>query len=316
MSNKEPATNRPISLVIPHIVSLLRSDAQTQVEDFFSKLSILDARMMSELLQYGELTMTSLVEIVGNDSAQVSRALKRLMAIKHIQRDTLRSPLRLSAGGKAIAQKMRAGGIQHAKALSKGLSREEQESFMTSISHLTQVAGRLLEQERQLDGGNGRPMTRSRYSRIGPALINGPMLPEMLSARLIALAIILQRSSFLAFKRLTDLSNNESMVLAYVWEYGPIAANSISQLTGRTKNRIERTAALLTQMQLIQRGKLPSSNDWVFDRVDAGSDAYKKLAAEIGRRERFLIHDFTPAELKRFRALLNRVATNAAAIRH
>lgn len=271
--------------------------------------------MVAELSQYGELTMKSLVEAVGNDKSQVSRALNRLLTVKVVQRESLRSALSLTAAGKVIAQKLHAGSRYHYQKLVKGLNRGEQDSFMTGISHLTQVATRLLEDERRLEARHERADGRKDdVSKLRPAFMSGAMLPEMLPARLIALATLLQRSSFLAFNRLTNLSNNESTVLAYVWQYAPITAKQLTQLTGRTKARIERTAAALAQFELVQRRKTPASHDWVFDRADAGSGAYTKLAAEINRREELLIQDFSAQELTKFRALLGRVVANASSI--
>jgi hypothetical protein len=145
---------------------------------------------------------------------------------------------------------------------------------------------------------------------VGSANVTGAMLPEVLPARLITLVTLLERSSFLAFKRMTGLANTESTVLAYVWEYAPVTAKFIAQLSGRPKARIERTAALLAELDLVHRGKTYSSHDWVYDRGATGSSIYNKISAEIGRREKFLIHDFSTQELNKFRALLQRVALN------
>jgi DNA-binding MarR family transcriptional regulator len=309
---REPTTAkyRPLSMMLPELVRAINSLAQGQVGRF-SKISAIEARMIGELGQYGELTMVSLVEIVGNDKSQVSHALKRLVTTKLVQRDGLRSPLRLTAAGKTIAQKLQAGARVHCESLLKGLNRSEQELFMAGISHLTHMATRLLEQEAEL-GRRPNKLSSRRISRVGPATLIGAMLPEVLPARLITLGTLLERSSFLAFKRMTGLANTESTVLAYIWEYAPVTAKHIAQLSGRTKARIERTAALLAEVNLIQRGKMHSSHDWVYDRGATGSDTYKKISAEIAKREKFLIHDFSARELNKFRALLQRVALNVS----
>jgi DNA-binding MarR family transcriptional regulator len=140
------------------------------------------------------------------------------------------------------------------------------------------------------------------------------MLPEMLPARLVSLGTLLERSSFLAFRRLTGLANTESTVLAYVWDYAPVTSMRIAELSGRTRARIERTAALLADVNLIHRGKAQSSHDWVYDRGATGSGAYRKIAAEISRREAFLIDDLSARELNVFRVLLQRVTRNVGAL--
>jgi hypothetical protein len=69
---------------------------------------------------------------------------------------------------------------------------------------------------------------------------------------------------------------------------------------------------LLAELNLIHRGKTHSSHDWVYDRGATGSDTYKKISAEIAKREKFLIHGFSAQELNKFRALLQRVALNVS----
>jgi DNA-binding MarR family transcriptional regulator len=311
---KPAATNhRPISMMLPELVRAINSIAQGRIGQF-SKISSLEARMIGELGQYGELTMISLVEIVGSDKSQVSHALKRLVAANLVRRDALRSPLKLTASGSTLAQKLQAGARAHCRLLLKGLSRTDQESFMAGISHLTQMAARLLEQEmspgRRPDNANS-----GRISRFGPAVLSGAMLPEVLPARLVTLGTLLQRSSSLAFKRMTGLANTESTVLAYVWDHAPVTAKYIAQLSGRTRARIERTAALLAEANLIHRGKTHSSHDWIYERGATGSDSYKKISAEISRREEFLIRDLGVRELEKFRALLQKVAANVTEFR-
>lgn len=300
--------NRPVSMMLPELVRAVNSLAQGQVGRF-ANISAIEARMIGELGQYGELTMISLVEIVGNDKSQVSHALKRLLTTALVQRDALRAPLRLTATGRTIARKLQAGARAHCNSLLRGLKRREQETFMAGIAHLTNTATRLLEHEADLGRRTGKARSR-RVSRVGPATLAGAMLPEVLPARLVSLGTLLERSSFLAFKRLTGLANTESTVLAYVWDYAPVTARRIAELSGRTRARIERTAALLADANLIHRGKSHSSHDWVYDRGATGSETYRKIAAEIARREEFLIAGLRTQKLNVFRALLRRVNLN------
>jgi hypothetical protein len=78
-------------------------------------------------------------------------------------------------------------------------------------------------------------------------------------------------------------------VLAYVWEYAPVTAKFIAQLSGRPKARIERIAALLAELNLIHRGKTYSSHDWVYDRGERAL----RLQEDIQRwpPRKFLIHE-------------------------
>jgi len=163
------------------------------------------------------------------------------------------------------------------------------------------------------------PSTATPWSKSSAQMrvvdVSAEMPPELMASyRLSALATLLQRSSFLAFKRLTGLSNNESIVLMHIWEYAPVQAKQISLLTGRPKVRIDRTAALLSQHELIQRGRSLSSHDWIYDRAETGSKTYNELSAELNQREKFLIQDLGPVELNKFRALLERVTQNANAM--
>lgn len=70
----EPAAakNRPIGMMLPETVRIIDSLAQGRPGQF-SKLSTMQARTIGELGQYGELTMISLVEIVGNDNEYIAQ---------------------------------------------------------------------------------------------------------------------------------------------------------------------------------------------------------------------------------------------------
>lgn len=269
--------------------------------------------MVGELAQFGDLTMVSLIKIVGTDKSQVSRALKHLLATHVIQRESVRSALRLTARGQLIAQKLHAGAHEHCEALLRGFRGREPHDLMAGVSHLTELATRLLEEEQHLE--TEPPQRRRVVSRIGLAMMRGAMLPEMLPARLAALSTLLLRSSALAFKRLTGLSNAKSTLLAYIWEYAPLTSIRASELMARTRKRIQRDAAVLADLDFIHRHKPAFSGDWIYDRTIEGSDIYRKLAAEIARRERYLVHDFTAQELQRFVDLLHRVHENSRIIR-
>lgn len=307
-----PLTNRLISLTVPQIIFILRSAAQVEIAKT-TKVSELQARMIAELENYGELTMTSLVQLISNDKSQVSRALSQLLTRKMVQRESIRSPLSLTPLGKTISANLQAGARLHNKRLFKGVTASEQTFFTTAVSRLADTAGILLEKERQLDAEKeGEAMPSKSGLKLNVAAVSEEVRPEfMASHRLSALGTLLQRSSFLAFKRLRDLSNKESMVLAYIWEYGPVTGKDLSLLTGRTKSRIDRTGALLAQLDLVQRTRSMSAHDWIYDTAESDSKIYKELFAELNRREKFLIQDFSPVELKKFRALLNTVAANA-----
>lgn len=312
LPQQAPLTNRLISLAVPQIVFTLRSVAQAEIAKN-ARVSELQARMIAELDYYGELTMTTLVQLISNDKSQVSRALKQLLARKIVRRETIRSPLSLTPLGKTISANLQAGARLHNKRLFKGSTAGEQVFFTTAISRLADIAGILLEKERKLDvKGKSDIAAAKKGFKIRVATVSEEMPPELMAShRLFALGTLLQRSSFLAFKRLQDLSNNESIVLAYIWEYAPVTSKHISLLTGRTKGRIDRTAALLAQLNLIQRARSLSSHDWIYDVAEAGSKIYKELFSELNRREQFLIQDFSRSELKKFRALLDRFAVNA-----
>jgi DNA-binding MarR family transcriptional regulator len=275
------------------------------------KLTEFEARMIGELGQLGALTMSSLTQILGNDKSQVSRALKRLMTARIIQREEVRSALRLTSHGQSIAQKLNSSAHAHCYLLLRGFRGQESHEIMVAISHLTRVATQLLRDEQRF------AMTASRKPpifKIGPATMSGAMLPELLPARLVTLSTLLQRSSSLAFRRLTGLSNARSTLLSYIWEYAPVSALRASELTARSKKRIERDAAALESLNLIRRGKSLSSHDWFYDRTIDGSEAYARLSAEIGRREQYLLRDFSPQELRRFMTQLERIAENSRSI--
>lgn len=314
--NKQvPLSNRLISLVIPRIVFGLRSDAQEKIKGI-AKMSELEARMIAELEKYGELTMSGLVEIVGNDKSQVSRALKRLLANKLVTRDSIRSPLSLTQLGKMYFLKLGPASRRHNSELLKNLSASEQAFFAKSLTRLIEVAAQMLEQERHADAGDtaNKPGRKSgSFARLSTASHEIP--PNLVvPSHLFALGKLLQRSAFLAFKRLTKLSNNECLVLTYIWEHAPVTSTHLTQIAGCAKDRTDRAVMALMRADLIRRAKSVFSHDWIYDRAEAGGEIYKDSLAELERRERILIQPFRVQDLKKFRSLLDRVVDNVAAM--
>lgn len=272
--------------------------------------------MIAELEKYGELTMTGLVEIVGNDKSQVSRALKRLLASKLVIRDSIRSPLRLTQLGKTHFLKLGPASRRHNNELLKNLSAKEQAFFAESLTRLIEVAAQLLEQERKADAGDTTNKLGRKNGNFARLSVPSHEIPPNLvvPSRLFALGTLLQRSAFLAFKRLTRLSNNECLVLTYIWEHAPVTSTNLTQIAGYAKDRTDRAVTALMRADLIQRAKSVFSHDWIYERAEAGSEIYKGSLAELERRERVLVQPFRVQDLKKFRSLLDRVAANVAAM--
>lgn len=300
------------SFAVPQLAFLLRALARTDTPGQ-AGLTELESRIVIELQHYGELTMTSVVGLVGNDKSQVSRALTRLRAAKIVRREELRSPLALTSHGGNVAARMQAGGRRHNRLVLTGVEEGDQAFFMTVLSHFTRRAELLLQEERRLDADRTEDRGRKtrRVSKLEPPSMSGQMVPEIMLVRVVALATLLHRSSSLAFKRLASLSNTDSLVLAYAWEYSPISTQQISELAGRGKGQIERTAVALADLGLIERGKSLSSHDWILLRAESGSRTYEKLIAEVNRRESVMTQDLSSAELKRFWVIHERIAGNA-----
>lgn len=300
--------SRRVSLLLPEIASALRSVARRR-EGPVASLSELEARILVELHLFGPLTMTSLVEILGNEKSQVSRTLQALLAAGLVARDTVRSPFVPLAGGIALADAILTKAQEDAATMVGGVPEREQSRLVVLLPRLWAAACALLvaESEHQ-DQKQG-----SDFARIDYRLMEHTTRIDLLPLRIATLGTLLHRSFFLACRRAAALAASETAVLTHIWGHAPVQGDELARLTGRPKPQTDRTAQALVQMGLVHRKRALDRHDWVYDLAPAGNDKSAVLKRELTCREEALLASLTPGEVSDLTRILEAILDNIRA---
>lgn len=289
------------SILLPKIAGGLRRIARSS-GGLATSLNELEARIVVELLLFGPLTMTSLVEILGNEKAQVSRTLAALLRAGLAGRESLRSAIVLTPAGDSMAREIVAKARDDTAQLLSDLSPQEAEALATALPHLWAAAYRLLAGEADLNArGSGTALPR-----IDVSLMEQATEPGLLTLRIATVGTLLQRSFFLTCRRLTDLAARELATLTHVLEYRPISGKDLARLEGRPKAQVDRTALTLEGTGFLARRRALDSHDWIYD-AGARDALGVPLQRELDRREAVLLEDLSPSHGKVIVSVLQRI---------
>jgi DNA-binding MarR family transcriptional regulator len=291
------------------MASALRKMAR-RGEGRVARLSDLEARILVELHLFGPLTMTSLVEILGNEKSQVSRSLQSLLAASLVDRGALRSPIALSAAGATLAQTIVGNAQTDAAKMVAGISGREQSQLVALLPRLWTTSCALLAEENGRQDRNPAPS----FARINDQLMEQTTRIDLLPLRIATLGMLLQRSFFLTCRRAAGLPASEAVVLTHTWGHAPIQGDELARLIGRPKAQTDRTAHALVQLGLIHRKRALARHDWVYDAAPAGDDKWAVLQHELNRREEALLAGLTPCEASDITRILDSIHGNICSL--
>ncbi|RYG96503.1 MAG: MarR family transcriptional regulator, partial [Alphaproteobacteria bacterium] len=171
----------------------------------------LDRRILFLLKGRGPLAPAGLSAAIGVDKAQVSRSVKRLLELKVVQREQIRSPVSLTRKGEVLAERLLRLAELRNRELSFDVSDKELSDFFGVMETLLDRAVTLYEQEREHAAKIGR--IDNDLIAFGPQVevrrTNEPIVIDRsrIVSPLLTLSAYFSRSGALAFKRLTGLSN-------------------------------------------------------------------------------------------------------------
>jgi DNA-binding MarR family transcriptional regulator len=289
------------SILLPKIAAGLRRVARSSGGSA-SSLNELEARIVVELLLFGPVTMTSLVEILGNEKAQVSRTVAAMLNMGLVGRQSLRSAIVLTSAGDAMARTIVAKARDDTAQMFSGVSAREAEALAAALPRLWGAAYTLLAREAELNGkarGTALP-------RIDARLMQQTTTLDLLTLRIATVGTLLQRSFFLTCRRLNDLAASELATLTHVLEYGPVTGKDLARLEGRPKAQTDRTAYSLEGAGFLTRSRALDSHDWIYE-VSTRDAVGMQLRCELDRREAFLLQGVSPSQAKVIVSILQRV---------
>src|SRR5690606_13533585 len=105
----------------------------------------------------GGLTLAAISMACGVDKAQVSRAIKRMGEVSLLSRGGIRSPIRLSATGRQLAERLLRQAELRNRELTFGISDDQLGTLSDVLDILLARAITLFEQERRLSAASQRP---------------------------------------------------------------------------------------------------------------------------------------------------------------
>jgi DNA-binding MarR family transcriptional regulator len=275
----------------------------------------LDRRILFLLQNPGPLVPADISSAVGVDKAQVSRSVKRLLALGLVEREQIRAPLRLTREGDKLMKRMLRMAELRNRELTIEIGEDELNEFYATVEVLLDRAMALYEQERELaQGGNGK------CDSPEPAAKGTAGKPERIAvdrtrivSSLMTLSSYFSRSGALAFKRLTGLSTFEAFVLSEIGMDPPVEWSTLVRTLARDHSQAGRTVQALVERGLIERDGKPGRRHGRFRPSGEGARLHA-LIHEAGRqRSAFLLAPLPADQRTRFLGTFDKLRRNAVA---
>jgi DNA-binding MarR family transcriptional regulator len=250
------------------------------------------------------------------DKAQVSRSVKRLLELKMVQRDQIRSPVSLSRKGEQIADRLLRLAELRNRELTFDIGDKELSDYFRTLEVLLDRAVALYELERKTAKRSG---TNDADSGIGagiePRNAGEPILIDRsrIVSPMLTLSAYFSRSGALTFKRKTGLSNFEAWVLSEISFAPPTDWSRLVSALERDHSQAGRTVNLLIKRGLVERSGKPGRRHGKFSPTAEGRRLFDIIVSTGQERSEFLMEPLTEADLKDFLQTFNKIRRNASA---
>jgi DNA-binding MarR family transcriptional regulator len=275
----------------------------------------LDRRILFLLRTKGPLVPAELSGSVGVDKAQVSRSVKRLLELRMVEREQIRSPVTLTRKGESQADRLLRLADLRNRELTFDIDDEELTAFFGAIELLLDRAVALYEQERARAGGQergtGEDEDIARPERRGsePVLIDRARI----LSPLLTLSAYFGRSGALMFKRRTGLSQFEAWVLNEIAMAAPVDWPTLTGQLQRDHSQAGRTVRALIDKGLVAREGRPGRRHGRFSPSAEGWRLYDIIQETSVERSSFLMAPLGEEDRQRFLATFDKLRRNAVA---
>jgi len=274
----------------------------------------LDRRILFLLYGARPLVPAEISSTVGVDKAQVSRSVKRLLALGLVERAQIRAPLRLTGAGEAVGKRMSRLAELRNRELTIDISEAELADFYDTTEILLERAMALYEQERALAQPSG-PRTGEGPGK-GPDARPGEKLAidrTRIVSPLMTLSAYFSRSGALAFKRLTGLSTFEAFVLSEIGMSPPVEWSALVAALARDHSQAGRTVKALIDRGLVEREGKPGRRHGRFYPTAEGTRLHKRIHDAGRQRSDFLLAPLAAAQRAQFLGTFDKIRRNAQA---
>jgi DNA-binding MarR family transcriptional regulator len=275
----------------------------------------LDRRILFLLRTKGPLVPAELSSSVGVDKAQVSRSVKRLLELRMVEREQIRSPVTLTRKGESQADRLLRLADLRNRELTFDIDDEEFADFFAAIELLLDRSVALYEQERaraaafERGGDEVEAIVRPERRSNEPLLIDRARIVSPL----LTLSSYFGRSGALMFKRRTGLSQFEAWVLYEIAMAAPIDWPTLTAQLQRDHSQAGRTVRALIDRGLVAREGRPGRRHGRFSPTAEGWRLYDIIQETSVERSSFLMAPLGEGERKRFLGTFDKLRRNAVA---
>jgi DNA-binding MarR family transcriptional regulator len=275
----------------------------------------LDRRILFLLRTKGPLVPAELSSSVGVDKAQVSRSVKRLLELKMVDREQIRSPVTLTRKGEHHADRMLRLADLRNRELTFDIDDDELADFFGAIELLLDRAVALYEQERARTAAHERGQADVETIARPERRSNEPVLIDRarILSPLLTLSAYFGRSGGLMFKRRTGLSQFEAWVLNEIAMAAPIDWPTLTAQLQRDQSQAGRTVRALIGRGLVTREGRPGRRHGRFAPTAEGKRLYDIIQETSVERSSFLMAPLGEEQRKRFLATFDKLRRNAVA---
>jgi predicted transcriptional regulator len=275
----------------------------------------LDRRILLLLQSQGDMTLAAVSMANGVDKAQVSRAIKRLSQVGLVQRTGIRSPLKLSASGRHLADRLVRLAELRNRELTFGIADDQLGDLFGVIDILLARAIALYDQERKrATAAQGKDAEIDFPDHVEHGLEPGARVNVDRSRILppfIALCSYMMRGGSLGYKRKTGLSNFDTWVLVEVSRDPPVSWPQLVLALYRDQSQAGRTVNRLIEIGLVERSGKPGRRHGFFGPTAEGERIVAIINGMAARRSEFLFQGIPSPQLSNFMAAFDVLSRNA-----
>jgi DNA-binding MarR family transcriptional regulator len=275
----------------------------------------LDRRIVFLLRIKGPLVPAELSSSVGVDKAQVSRSVKRLLELRMVQREQIRSPVTLTRKGESLADRLLRLADLRNRELTFDIGDGELSEFFAAIELLLERSVSLYEQERARAVAHERGERDAEAYRFSEPKGEDPVLIDRsrIVSPLLTLSAYFSRSGALAYKRSTGLSNFEAWVLNEISMNPPISWAELAAALQRDHSQAGRTVRALIDRGLVAREGKPGRRHGKFYPTPEGERLYNIIQETSIERSTFLMAPLGDEQRKKFLTTFDKLRRNAVA---
>lgn len=293
-------------------------DARESANIAFSRMvdiNELDRRILLLLQAQGDMTLAAISMSNGVDKAQVSRAIKRMSEVSLVARGGIRSPIRLSQGGRQLAERLLRQAELRNRELTFGIADDQLVSLFGVLDTLLKRAVVLFEQERKLSAASHRQIDQTDFQDLGDDGLPGETGIAVDRSRIlppfITLCSYMLRGAALAHKRKTGLSNFESWVLVEVCREPVISWPQLVTSLYRDQSQAGRTVNHLIDIGLVERSGKPGRRHGFFSPTEEGRRICEIINETEMKRSDYLFQGIAKPDLDNFMAAFDVLVRNA-----